>query len=138
MGLLSIVVINSMNRQMSRVVTLQEQTEIYRQVFAPFEGRRVVVRTLDAGADKPLSFADLGPEGVRVNAISAGPIKTLAASGIRGFKSILGAVEEKTPLRRNVTQQDVGSAALFLCSELGNGVTGEVLYVDSGYHIMGL
>jgi enoyl-[acyl-carrier protein] reductase I len=82
--------------------------------------------------------ADLGPEGIRVNAISAGPIKTLAASGIRGFKSILSAVEEKTPLRRNVTQQDVGNAALFLCSELGNGVTGEVVYVDSGYHIMGL
>lgn len=82
--------------------------------------------------------ADLGPEGVRVNAISAGPIKTLAASGIRGFKSILSAVEEKTPLRRNVTQQDVGNAALFLCSDLGSGVTGEVLYVDSGYHIMGL
>jgi enoyl-[acyl-carrier protein] reductase I len=82
--------------------------------------------------------ADLGPEGIRVNAISAGPIKTLAASGIRGFKAILGAVEEKTPLRRNVTQADVGNAALFLCSELGAGVTGEVLYVDSGYNIMGL
>ncbi|MGH7464293.1 MAG: enoyl-ACP reductase FabI [Longimicrobiales bacterium] len=82
--------------------------------------------------------ADLGPDGVRVNAISAGPIKTLAASGIRGFKGILSAVEEKTPLRRNVTQADVGNAALFLCSELGAGVTGEVLYVDSGYSIMGL
>ena len=82
--------------------------------------------------------ADLGPEGVRVNAISAGPIKTLAASGIRGFKTILSAVEEKTPLRRNVTQADVGNAALFLCSDLGAGVTGEVLYVDSGYNIMGL
>ena len=82
--------------------------------------------------------ADLGPEGIRVNAISAGPIKTLAASGIRGFKSILSAVEGKTPLRRNVTQGDVGNAALFLCSALGAGVTGEVLYVDAGYNIMGL
>jgi enoyl-[acyl-carrier protein] reductase I len=82
--------------------------------------------------------ADLGPEGVRVNAISAGPIKTLAASGIRGFKAILSAVEEKTPMRRNVTQADVGNAALFLCSSLGAGVTGEVLYVDAGYNIMGL
>ncbi|HEX2168353.1 MAG TPA: enoyl-ACP reductase [Longimicrobiales bacterium] len=82
--------------------------------------------------------ADLGPEGVRVNAISAGPIKTLAASGVKGFKSILGAVAEKTPLRRNVTQADVGNAALFLCSDLGAGVTGEVLYVDAGYNIMGL
>ena len=82
--------------------------------------------------------ADLGPDGVRVNAISAGPIKTLAAAGIRGFKTILGAVEEKTPLRRNVTQADVANGALFLCSELGAGVTGEVVYIDSGYHIMGL
>jgi enoyl-[acyl-carrier protein] reductase I len=82
--------------------------------------------------------ADLGPEGIRVNAISAGPIKTLAAAGIAGFRSILGRVEERAPLRRNVTQGDVGSAALFLCGELGRGVTGETLYVDSGYHILGL
>jgi enoyl-[acyl-carrier protein] reductase I len=82
--------------------------------------------------------ADLGPDGIRVNAISAGPIKTLAASGIRGFKGILGAVEEKTPMRRGVTQQDVGNASLFLCSDLASGVTGEIIYVDSGYNIMGL
>jgi enoyl-[acyl-carrier protein] reductase I len=82
--------------------------------------------------------ADLGPDGIRVNAISAGPIKTLAASGIRGFKGILSAVEEKTPMRRNVTQADVGNAAVFLCSDLAAGVTGEILYVDSGYNIMGL
>lgn len=81
--------------------------------------------------------ADLGPEGIRVNAISAGPIKTLAASGIRGFKTILSTVEEKTPLRRNVSQADVGNAALFLCSDLAAGVTGEVMYVDAGYNIMG-
>jgi enoyl-[acyl-carrier protein] reductase I len=82
--------------------------------------------------------ADLGPDGIRVNAISAGPIKTLAASGIRGFKTILNAVEERTPLRRNVTQADVAGTALFLCSDLAAGVTGEVVYVDGGYHIMGL
>jgi enoyl-[acyl-carrier protein] reductase I len=82
--------------------------------------------------------ADLGPDGIRVNAISAGPIKTLAASGIRGFKGIFAAVEEKTPLRRNVTQADVGNAAVFLCSDLAAGVTGEIMYVDSGYNIMGL
>lgn len=82
--------------------------------------------------------ADLGPQNIRVNAISAGPIKTLAASGIRGFKNILHIVEEKAPLRRNVTQDDVANTALYLCSELGNGVTGEVIYVDSGYNIMGL
>lgn len=82
--------------------------------------------------------ADLGPDGIRVNAISAGPIKTLAASGIRGFKGILSAVEAKTPMRRNVTQADVGNAAVFLCSDLAAGVTGEIVYVDSGYNIMGL
>ena len=82
--------------------------------------------------------ADLGPQGIRVNAISAGPIKTLAASGIRGFREILGLVEQKAPLRRNVTQADVANAALFLCSSLGAGVTGEVLYVDSGYNILGM
>ena len=82
--------------------------------------------------------AELGPDGVRVNAISAGPIKTLAASGVRGFRGMLGMAEEKAPLRRNVTQDDVGSAALFLCSELGAGVTGEVLHVDAGYNILGM
>ncbi|MGH7501091.1 MAG: enoyl-ACP reductase FabI [Longimicrobiales bacterium] len=82
--------------------------------------------------------ADLGPEGVRVNAVSAGPIKTLAAAGVRGFRGMLGFVEEKSPLRRNVTQDDVGRAAAFLCSDHAAGITGEVLYVDSGYHIMGM
>ena len=82
--------------------------------------------------------ADLGPQNIRVNAISAGPIKTLAAAGIKGFKSILHVVEEKAPLRRNVTQDDVAKTALFLCSDLGSGVTGEVLHVDSGYNILGI
>lgn len=82
--------------------------------------------------------ADLGPEGIRVNGISAGPIKTLAAAGIKGFKNILGVVAEKAPLRKNVTQEDVANTALFLCSDMGGGVTGEVIYVDCGYNIMGL
>lgn len=82
--------------------------------------------------------ADLGPQGIRVNAISAGPIKTLAASGVKGFRGILGMVEERAPLRRNVTQDDVGRVALFLCSDLGAGVTGETLHVDAGYNILGL
>ena len=81
--------------------------------------------------------ADLGPDGIRVNAISAGPIKTLAASGVRGFRNILGVVEERAPLRRNVTQEDVGKTALYLCSDLAAGVTGEVVHVDSGYSILG-
>ncbi len=82
--------------------------------------------------------ADLGPKGIRVNAISAGPIKTLAASGISGFKNILHEIEEKAPLRRNVTQEDVGGAAVFLASDLGTNVTGQVIYVDAGYSILGL
>ena len=80
----------------------------------------------------------LGPEGTRVNAVSAGPIRTLAASGIAGFRSMLSEAEKKNPLRRNVTIDEVGNAAAFLCSDLASGVTGDVLYVDSGYHILGL
>ncbi len=80
----------------------------------------------------------LGPEGTRVNAVSAGPIRTLAASGISGFRGMLAEAEKKTPLRRNVTINEVGNAAAFLCSDLASGVTGDVLYVDSGYHILGM
>ncbi len=82
--------------------------------------------------------SDLGPKGIRVNAISAGPIKTLAAMGISGFKEILDMVEAKSPLRRNVTPEDVGGTALYLASPLSSGVTGEIIYVDSGFNIMGL
>ncbi|MDP1708693.1 MAG: enoyl-ACP reductase [Gammaproteobacteria bacterium] len=80
----------------------------------------------------------LGPEGIRVNAISAGPIKTLAASGISGFGKMLEHTEKNAPLRRNVTTEDVGNAAAFLCSDLAAGITGEVVHVDSGYHIIGV
>jgi len=82
--------------------------------------------------------ADLGPEGIRVNGISAGPIKTLSAAGISGFRKMLHYVEERAPLRRNVDQEEVARTALWLCSELGSGVTGEVVYVDAGYHILGM
>jgi enoyl-[acyl-carrier protein] reductase I len=82
--------------------------------------------------------SDLGPEAIRVNAISAGPIKTLAARGISGFSDILNVVSEKAPLRRNVEAREVGGTAVFLCSDAGKGITGEVLYVDCGYNIMGL
>ena len=81
---------------------------------------------------------NLGPEGTRVNAISAGPIKTLAAAGSAGFRKILGHVEENAPLRRTVTIEQVGNVAAFLCSDLAAGVTGEVTYVDSGYNILGM
>jgi len=77
--------------------------------------------------------ANLGPQGIRVNGISAGPIKTLAAAGISGFGKILKFVEEQAPLRRNVSTEDVGNAAAFLLSDLAAGITGEVLYVDSGF-----
>jgi enoyl-[acyl-carrier protein] reductase I len=82
--------------------------------------------------------ADLGPHNIRVNAISAGPIKTLAAAGIAGFRKMLGYVGERAPLRRNIDQDEVARTALWLCSDLGSGVTGEVVYVDAGYHILGM
>ncbi len=81
---------------------------------------------------------DLGPQNIRVNAISAGPIKTLAASGIGDFRYILKWNELNSPLRRNVTIQDVGRSGLFLMSDLGSGVTGETMHVDSGYHTVGM
>jgi enoyl-[acyl-carrier protein] reductase I len=81
---------------------------------------------------------DLGPRGIRVNAISAGPIKTLAASGIGDFRYILKWNELNAPLRRNVTIEQVGGAGLYLLSDLGSGVTGEILHVDSGYHAVGM
>ncbi len=81
---------------------------------------------------------DLGPSGIRVNAISAGPIKTLAASGISGFKTILSTIEEKAPLKRNVTQTDVGKASVFLASDLSSGTTGEIIFVDAGFNIVGV
>ena len=82
--------------------------------------------------------ADLGPEGIRVNAISAGPIKTLAASGIGDFRYIMKWNEYNSPLRRNVTIEDVGGAGLYLLSDLASGVTGEVHHVDAGYNVIGM
>ncbi len=82
--------------------------------------------------------ADLGPQGIRVNAISAGPIKTLSAAAIPGFSQMLDRYENRAPLRRNVTTTEVGRSALYLLSDLASGVTGEVLHVDAGYHSQGL
>jgi len=82
--------------------------------------------------------ADLGPQGIRVNAISAGPIKTLAAAGIPGFRKMLARVAAAAPIGRNVTIDDVGNAAAFLCSDLAAGISGEILYVDGGYHTVGM
>lgn len=82
--------------------------------------------------------ADLGPRGIRVNAISAGPIKTLAASGISGFRKMLGYARDTAALKRNVSQEEIGNVAAFLGSELASGITGEVIYVDAGYRFMGM
>jgi enoyl-[acyl-carrier protein] reductase I len=82
--------------------------------------------------------ADMGPLGLRVNGISAGPIKTLSAAGIAGFRSMLNHVGSVAPLRRNVTLEDVGNAAAFLCSDLAAGITGEIVHVDSGFSTVGM
>ncbi len=82
--------------------------------------------------------ADLGPDGVRINAISAGPIKTLSASGVADFSSVLKLTESRSPLGRNVDVDDVGRTALYLMSDMASGVTGEIVHVDAGYSIMGL
>lgn len=80
----------------------------------------------------------LGPKGIRVNAISAGPVKTLAASGVSGFRKMLAHYEAVAPLRRNVTLEQVGDASAFLCSDLAGGITGEILHVDSGFHAVAM
>ena len=80
----------------------------------------------------------LGKEGIRINAISAGPVKTLAAAGISGFRDMLNYVEKNAPLGRNVTIEEVGNVGAFLCSDLARAITGEVIHVDSGYHLMGM
>jgi enoyl-[acyl-carrier protein] reductase I len=82
--------------------------------------------------------SDLGPQNIRVNAISAGPVKTLAAKGIAGFNDILGVYRDRAPLRRNTEAAEVGDTGLFLISDAARGITGEVLYVDGGYHVMGM
>jgi enoyl-[acyl-carrier protein] reductase I len=82
--------------------------------------------------------ASLGPEGIRVNAVSAGAIRTLAASGIANFREMLAKGEQAAPLKKNITIEEVGNAAAFLCSDLASGITGEILHVDAGYNIVGL
>jgi enoyl-[acyl-carrier protein] reductase I len=82
--------------------------------------------------------ADLGPDGVRVNAISAGPVRTLSAAGIAGFKKLYGSFAEVSPMRANITPEDVGKTALYLASDLSSAVTGEVIYVDGGFNVLGV
>lgn len=82
--------------------------------------------------------ADLGPQGIRVNTISAGPIKTLSAAGVGDFRKMLNYVQDRTPLRRNVDQLEVGRTAVYLASDLSSGVTGDIVFVDAGYHAVGM
>jgi enoyl-[acyl-carrier protein] reductase I len=82
--------------------------------------------------------ADLGPDGIRVNAISAGPVRTLAAQGISGFKKLYGSFADVAPLRANISIEDVGRSAVYLASDLSRAVTGEVLYVDGGFNVLGV
>jgi enoyl-[acyl-carrier protein] reductase I len=82
--------------------------------------------------------ADLGPDGIRINAISAGPVRTLAAAGISGFKKMYGEFADVAPLRANITPEDVGKTGLYLASDLASAVTGEVIYVDGGFSVMGV
>ncbi|TDQ42147.1 enoyl-ACP reductase FabI [Aureibacillus halotolerans] len=105
------------------------------RVVANYNVMGVAKAALDASV-KYLA-ADLGKEGIRVNAISAGPIRTLSAKGIGDFNSILKEIEERSPLRRTVTQEEVGDAALFLLSPMARGITGEILHVDGGFNILG-
>ena len=106
------------------------------KVMPHYQGMGVAQAALEASVR--YLAEDLGKQGIRVNAISAGPIKTLAASGIGDFRYILKWNELNSPLRRNVTQEEVGKSALYLLSDLGTGVTGEVLHVDAGYHAVGM
>ena len=133
-------------------------TALARHAAPLMEGRKASIQTLTYyGAEKVIPrynvmgvakaaleasvrylAADLGPLGIRVNAISAGPIRTLASAGISGFIEMLHHNEAKAPLRRNITAEEVAGTALYLASDLSSGVTGEVIYVDAGYHIMGM
>jgi enoyl-[acyl-carrier protein] reductase I len=106
------------------------------QVFPNYNVMGVAKAALEASVR--YLAADLGPRGIRVNAISAGPIRTLAAAGIGNFRTMHSQFRETAPLRRNTTIEDVGKAALWLCSDLGSGVTGQIMYVDAGGSIMGL
>jgi len=106
------------------------------KVFPNYNVMGVAKAALEASV-RYLSAA-AGIDGVRVNGISAGPIKTLAASGVNGFSQILHAVEERAPLHRTITQEDVARSAVYLCSDLASGVSGEIHYVDGGFNITGL
>lgn len=139
-------------------ISVYSLTAIARQAAALMEGRQGSIVTLTylggervipgynvmgiakAALDMSVKYlaANLGPRGIRVNGLSAGPVKTLASAGIGGFSKILEHMRNHAPLRRNIDQSEVADAALFLLSNMSRGITGEILHVDSGYNIMGM
>jgi len=139
-------------------VSVYSLTEIARKVLPLMEGREGSIVTLTyiggervvknynimgiakAALEASVRYlaADLGPRGIRVNAISAGPIRTLSAAGVSGFSQMLDHIAETAPLRRNVTPEEVGDTCLFLCGAQSRGITGSTVYVDAGYHVMGV
>jgi enoyl-[acyl-carrier protein] reductase I len=139
-------------------ISVYSLTAIARQAASLMEGRNGSILTLTylggervipgynvmgiakAALDMSVKYlaANLGPQGIRVNGLSAGPVKTLASAGIGGFSKILEHMRNHAPLRRNIDQAEVADAALFLLSNMSRGITGEILHVDSGYNIMGM
>lgn len=139
-------------------VSAYSLTEIARAALPLMEGRQGAIATLTyIGAERVIRnynvmgiakaaleasvrylAADLGPRGIRVNAISAGPIRTLSASGVKDFNEMLDHIEQAAPLRRNVTQEEVGDVCKFLLGPESRGITGSTIFVDAGFHIMGL
>jgi enoyl-[acyl-carrier protein] reductase I len=139
-------------------VSVYSLTEIARKALPLMEGREGSIVTLTyIGGERVIKnynimgiakaaleasvrylAADLGPRGIRVNAISAGPIRTLSAAGVTGFAQMLDHIAETAPLRRNVTPEEVGDTCLFLCGPHSRGITGSTVYVDAGYHVMGV
>jgi enoyl-[acyl-carrier protein] reductase I len=139
-------------------ISVYSLTAIARQAASLMEGRNGSIITLTylggervipgynvmgiakAALDMSVKYlaANLGPQGIRVNGLSAGPVKTLASAGIGGFSKILEHMRNHAPLRRNIDQAEVADAALFLLSNMSRGITGEILHVDSGYNIMGM
>lgn len=139
-------------------VSAYSLTEITRKALPLMEGREGAIVTLTyLGGERVIKnynimgiakaaleasvrylAADLGPRGIRVNAISAGPIRTLSSAGVSGFTTMLDHIAETAPLRRNVTAEEVGDTCLFLCSPHSRGITGSIVYVDAGYHVMGV
>lgn len=120
--------------------TMQERKEVFKEIHDMIGGKVKLFISGAAALETSVRYLaeNMGKEGIRVNAISAGPIKTLSAKGIKDFNSILSVVEEKAPLHRNVTIEQVGNVATFLLSEMSDSITGQVIYADSGYNIMGV